>query len=1761
MEGTTDELRAKFLSPENPSNSSKSREEGELSSSDTDADDDVNGPRRLNYIPEELPAPSTSQYNATTAAREEAVSVTSLNTSAEGVKEGVGRCVSTKNSKSSVDIPSITSGRPNYQKSTERNRAPFVPFVISFSDDDSSSDAEELRQLKSSETRVNPVGVDRSQRLPASLVPKPQKIQRTTENEARVMPRKASLSRTFVSSTDKINGVNSMNGRHSMIKLQSRVKNSNTLNRRLVGGEHGVNQNMHLNTSKLQDLRQQIEIMEKELKLKSAKQNKEPILGSSKDYDIKDVENGTTRKCRATSVDSVPFELKESNKKRLKLSEPPPTLNSDVRQQKPPVQAVLPSEKTVVENHSQPRNTDLDQQGKETQHKMHAGAAQKKKEDDAQGPISSGNQSNCIKDVAAAIINSNLCDKNARPVDPPVSSEQTERIANNSAKTFSKKSSPVEFKNSRELSCCHRQTLGKATSSHHRTRDGEVCQVKSAEKSSNPLLNNSHQVSLNNRGIHSCFGTVSISQDKNMDMQSLFDIEELQDKELEEAQEHRRQCEIEERNALRAYRNAQRALIEANARCSYLYQKRELYGAHVQSAIMENLGLFWSSGLHNCAQAGQNPPNNMSEDNMHQLPSSSQQMQAEFNVHNQQGHLSNIQTANNALQIVSDQQADGHDFTSNPCSEPDTSMCEHSKDDMMADGVCSPCSNFNASADEDEEMFSFDQKSVHLSRDCQRKEQNFGGRAMNMNDEARRNFSLDGSQDSLLLEATLRSQLFARLATKGLSKKDQTDNTETAMGTGLEHGGAATKAEKSVKNVPFSMVQSQRSVSGGNGGAKSMSELPVHIDNEGHVENFSSTYASPTADLVDSCISAEADQSSRSATFSCSILGSAFGHLKVVETISLVALQGRNKKNHNYDICNGKENSGTCAAIQPSILSSNSLDETSLNMFAEKLGCYSCNLAIDPFWPLCMFELRGKCNNDECLRQHAKDYSSRSMKLKNFDSTDCLVGLSTDIGNFNGARNTCKYFDLAPPTYLVCLETLKADVHTYGSVLALTGGQCWQKCFSTTLVLSSLLPSDSSTDEAFLHGSEARIEVCGSWNSQSLYFHSKNGKMNQLDQHFTDDDQALEMALLHLSQEADKIKARIEVLKVLVRALEAHPSSTILWVVYLHIYYSSEKSMQKHDIFHVAVEETEGSYELWLMYINSRIKLEDRLVAYDTAILALCRHASATESDALHSSACILDLFLQLVNCLCISGNVGKAVDKIYGLFPSAKNSDEPHSLLLSDILPCLTLHDKYVIWLCCVYFMVYRKLPDVIVQRFECEKELSEMQWPSVDLTVNEKQQAITLMDMAVDSLGSCIDRGSLVNESALKASHMFALNHVRCIAVLEGLECSRNLLENYIKLYPSCLELILMSARMREDDLDFGNASFLGFEEALVNWPEEVPGIQCIWNQYAEYALQNGRVDFAKELMDRWFHCVWQVQYQQYVADSMDGDNSLTSPNLASTLDPDTWISNSSEIDAVFGLLNLSLHKFVQNDLIKARIAIYGALKAASAEDYKHCVREHSMFLLATGLKLEDASSDGILNFLKSYMVDPRAFPSQPLSRKFIQRIKKPRVRQLVSNIWSGLSSDSSLVNAVLEVCHGPSLLPQTFGKIRDLVDMTESIIDILPSNYQLAMSVCKLLSRRSNPADLTSASVSFWASSLLVNALIRAVPVAAEFVWVEAAGILLELSEIQSISESFHKRALSVYPFSIKLWKSYLDSSRITGNTSCVIEAAGERGIKLE
>lgn len=301
-----------------------------------------------------------------------------------------------------------------------------------------------------------------------------------------------------------------------------------------------------------------------------------------------------------------------------------------------------------------------------------------------------------------------------------------------------------------------------------------------------------------------------------MNAQSLVEMEEALDKDLDEAQEHRRRCEIEERNALKAYRKAQRALVEANARCSDLYRKRELYSAHLRCFTMDNSSLFCSSSQKEQVGNGLDYPNDFPENDV--IPTSNHHLQHTPRGCNPLGFDSNIQCLGTAPGHLSYRHVNGQKLGSEPCSEPDGSTSEPPPHRVNngADGVCSPSNDPNISADEDEGTFPFEDVPDQPNQGRHSKEKNSEEEQKDLNKESSRKLLSDGSQDSFLLEATLRSQLFARLGAKNSSRTTGSCyNMEPAVEQGAEND---LRTENDLRECcPFSEIdKNQHSDHGGN---------------------------------------------------------------------------------------------------------------------------------------------------------------------------------------------------------------------------------------------------------------------------------------------------------------------------------------------------------------------------------------------------------------------------------------------------------------------------------------------------------------------------------------------------------------------------------------------------------------------------------------------------------------------------------------------------------------------------------------------------------------------------------------------------------------------------------------------------------------------------------------------------------------------------------------------------------------------------------
>lgn len=115
------------------------------------------------------------------------------------------------------------------------------------------------------------------------------------------------------------------------------------------------------------------------------------------------------------------------------------------------------------------------------------------------------------------------------------------------------------------------------------------------------------------------------------------------------------------------------------------------------------------------------------------------------------------------------------------------------------------------------------------------------------------------------------------------------------------------------------------------------------------------------------------------------ILRSAFGHLKQMSKLNSKQLLNKNRWFHVND---GENENNSCHGSRAECSSMLAMAVPAAWNLSSEESSYSCSPAVDPFWPLCMYELRGKCNNDECPWQHAKDYNDGNHQSQHSENDD-----------------------------------------------------------------------------------------------------------------------------------------------------------------------------------------------------------------------------------------------------------------------------------------------------------------------------------------------------------------------------------------------------------------------------------------------------------------------------------------------------------------------------------------------------------------------------------------------------------------------------------------------------------------------------------------------------------------------------------------------------------------------------------------------------
>ncbi|XP_042387873.1 uncharacterized protein LOC121979974 isoform X1 [Zingiber officinale] len=1195
-------------------------------------------------------------------------------------------------------------------------------------------------------------------------------------------------------------------------------------------------------------------------------------------------------------------------------------------------------------------------------------------------------------------------------------------------------------------------------------------------------------------------------------LESLLELEELQDKELEKAQEFRQRCELEERLALKSYRKAQKDLINANERCAVLYRNRETISTKLQNLMLESSNFVWQSSKQDhggCVHSRLG----------YHVPAEGQTSELLY-------ERSNRGLLEDTSLDVSLRMTHRHGSCSNQYSESDDSTSDH-RDKSTTNGLSSPASSPNMSTDDDRENLVLDKREVVSNLAC----------SPNVDSHADVTSDLDvrkeGNSQDYDLEAALRSKLVAKFGMRTFCKSDGMSSVP------CEVDQAVVKNEKRSNTSANQQIQQQMIIQNSNSEGLFRAEGIMNLSSVKH------------------CGQSQQNEFSYEVEGGSSFLKGSYWLVcqPILSPSSSILHNVLPLLKFNVSAYpNGRTEEKDARPKSQKVICKPDKTDDSTNVSGVSS---SCDNSIDFFLPFCMFELRGKCNNDECPWQHVKQNSKRSLKrgllvTHNSDSYFSALTAEMSQGGLEPSHGLSKSF-LPIPSYYIGASLVKPEPHFYHSILARSTWKYWQLGFSASFPIPLSFQRIHSQDVPLLQIGDGVMSDYDSWSRHSWYLQSHDAKMKKIIQGLPDSDQSLELALNLFCGKFYKSEIK-KAFTVLSRAIESHPTSAVLWVIYLHIFYMKEEGIGKDDMFLHAVQHNPSSYELWLMYINSRVKLDDRLNAYKNALKTLCQAKVVCDKGKRNRSAHVLDIFLQMLDCLCMCGNVDKALWRIYQLVPSS-DSELSSDSMLPDLLFSLTVPDQCIFWICCIYVVMYKKVPQEVVHNFELEKDfLFRLEWPFIQLSIEETNMVGDLMKLAIEKVGVDVDKAPQGRDRAAQRSlHVLAVCHVRLAATLNGFQHSEELLVNYFEIYPTCLELLLLTVRSHEN-CKF-DVFWQSFQEILHSWPTEVPGIQCLWNQCIEHVLLQGN-DCAEKLIEHWFQQFGELNYPGFRI--LGNKNAgLCRPSKQQFI-VESAVDHTEVDENMFALLNLSLHRLSKNDVEGAFSAVDDALKLCSAKYFGHCIREHTAISLLKQSEFQNNTCLTMLPLLSNYVVDTRFLPKpELLSRQYYKSIKKPRVRQLIDEIMGSVPANFSLLNSVLEVCYGPTFLPETMEP-RELVDFVETLMELAPANYQLALSVYRFTARSFCDAGVAYNGIIFWASSILVNSIFQSVPAAPENIWIEAAD-LLGNSDARGVADRFYQQALSVYPFSLLLWKSYLHFAKLTEKTDVLIEAARERGLE--
>ncbi|CAK9231302.1 unnamed protein product [Sphagnum troendelagicum] len=1225
-------------------------------------------------------------------------------------------------------------------------------------------------------------------------------------------------------------------------------------------------------------------------------------------------------------------------------------------------------------------------------------------------------------------------------------------------------------------------------------------------------------------GIHGPIWSIDSAREGGMQLlQRLQEDEDAVDKALEEAQVRRRKCEVSEREARRLYQDAKTALASANALCDALLHQRKLLSAQLHAAEFRMLQL---------TPFAVPTDRQLTSDHHAQLT----ELPLEFSSAawtNQQQSPPRVHVKGNPRQgtylegLCEDSGANGLECQ----RSSEEKNLQHLTQNVV--GVSAPIENLPGDRS---------QKPITQLGDTEKKDSDEINTPLNEQVQ-----SADREQPLAGWAQELPVPLILKDTTMIATQDSQSDSEED----GHDYDISNEAIPILLKCKPE--ITGLRALADNDANNGLISEQDVHVQGESLVDSTNTGLLESSDSLTCATKDATVQQleyelapdSLKAFQFQTDkekmdLLSQKFGH-------SQKEAQGFGREQQSGGVEHSQVQKGSI--IEPvNEIRALSPCQTHCLVAAREPESKTWSHDIDIWKLLCKFEHRGKCNNDACLGQHVADYTldhtGLLSQLQRYVNPEKQLGddgmspraieaaIAAIVDEAQTSANLTqnkvasgKLFledklqwnkELSVPIYQIGPYIVLPDqTNLCSRVRCLLGFRSKVVSFSSSLLspaLCRLLPpdvpcllaaavEDSSITSPAEESSWRYIEDAGD---------SQEVAEEHVLKHPGDIEAWLELALTIIDYDltCQDVDAQRKALYILSRALEANPSVVMLWVVYIGLFYNRESSIGIDDMFHHAVGFNPASYELWLLLINSRLKLGDCLDAYKLALQGLC---SLEEEDREEQSACILDLTLQMLNCMCIASQTLL----LNGWVDELVNHEGSNRRLLAFLIP----NDSCILWVGCAYAVAFGELPREFVQRFGCNQELPfYLNWDRrSEVQHGTGGPAIKLLHAGMNCL---------VGVAEQQSQHALAVNYVQCLSLYRGLNEALMMAHQLWKRHPGCLELVLLVARLE------GNKDGVAvFEQAVRCWPQPRVGLQRLWNQYALHVLQWEGKSSALHVL---YRCASRASALDSSALRELREDSKVRDSLESIAENDNNDGNFGSIgeDAVFAWLNLALFEVLSGERGHAQAAVERSLKAAvSREDVRHCWREMAALTLLSDVGDLRQPSHFLDLLDRCCMETSMHWKLTPLSSRLSKNISKRHLRSFIDFLLGPSPVDYSVVNSFVQqyIAKGLKLGMHTSR-------LVEGVLAVMPGNVEVVLPLCRLVLEH-NLSNTQEFAAAVWTISIVLSTLLQACPQAPEQDWVEVGKLLAHLGDKSSLQE-FYQHALVVYPFSAVLRHSLLE-----------------------